>query len=347
MPPVQPMLAKSVKGIPDPAKFDEGLVLRAQIRRVPLHRVQGRRRGGADLAQHQAAHALLPRGRRRHPRAASGALRARRRAVRLDRSEDGVRGPPGTHPPGRVEDQHAGGEDARLARDLRRARVRRRLSGRPAVPRASPAPRDRVRRAHRPDVPHPDDHRDRRGTGMVRGVRGRRDSTAWSPNRSAAPYQQNARTMLKIKHERTADVVLAGYRLHKTSTPEKPLLGSMLLGLYADGEAAAHRRLGILHRREAGRAARGAQAPGDATSPTTLGVNGRSGRSPTPTECRARRAAGAAARTCPSLPCAPSGCSRSSTTPWKAGGSGTPRTSSGGGPIATRSRADTSNWSSR
>ena len=50
-----------------------------------------------------------------------------------------------------------------------------------------------------------------------------------------APYQPNARTMLKIKHERTADVVLAGYRLHKTSTPERPLLGSMLLGLYADG----------------------------------------------------------------------------------------------------------------
>ncbi|MFC7494605.1 MULTISPECIES: ATP-dependent DNA ligase [unclassified Nocardioides] len=51
-----------------------------------------------------------------------------------------------------------------------------------------------------------------------------------------ATYQQNARTMLKIKHERTADVVVAGYREHKTSTPEKPLLGSMLLGLYADGE---------------------------------------------------------------------------------------------------------------
>jgi ATP-dependent DNA ligase len=51
-----------------------------------------------------------------------------------------------------------------------------------------------------------------------------------------APYQPNARTMLKIKHERTADVVLAGYRLHKTSTPERPLLGSMLLGLYSDGK---------------------------------------------------------------------------------------------------------------
>lgn len=47
-----------------------------------------------------------------------------------------------------------------------------------------------------------------------------------------APYRENARTMLKIKHERTADVVLAGYREHKTSTPERPLIGSMLLGLH-------------------------------------------------------------------------------------------------------------------
>ena len=51
-----------------------------------------------------------------------------------------------------------------------------------------------------------------------------------------ATYQPNARTIFKIKHERTADVVVAGYREHKTSTPEEPLLGSLLLGLYADGE---------------------------------------------------------------------------------------------------------------
>jgi ATP-dependent DNA ligase len=51
-----------------------------------------------------------------------------------------------------------------------------------------------------------------------------------------APYQPNARTMLKIKHERTADVVVAGMREHKTSTPERPLLGSLLLGLYDGGE---------------------------------------------------------------------------------------------------------------
>jgi len=50
-----------------------------------------------------------------------------------------------------------------------------------------------------------------------------------------APYEENARTMLKIKHERTADVVVAGYREHKTSTPERSLLGSLLLGLYAEG----------------------------------------------------------------------------------------------------------------
>ncbi len=50
-----------------------------------------------------------------------------------------------------------------------------------------------------------------------------------------ATYQPNARTMLKIKHERTADVVVAGYREHKTSTQERPLLGSLLLGLY-DGQ---------------------------------------------------------------------------------------------------------------
>src|SRR6476619_2255634 len=55
-----------------------------------------------------------------------------------------------------------------------------------------------------------------------------------------APYQQNARTMLKIKHARTADVVVAGYREHKNSTPERPLLGSLLLGLYNDEGGLQH-----------------------------------------------------------------------------------------------------------
>jgi ATP-dependent DNA ligase len=48
----------------------------------------------------------------------------------------------------------------------------------------------------------------------------------------AGVYEPNGRAMIKVKHERTCDAVVAGYRLHKTSTEEEPLLGSLLLGLY-------------------------------------------------------------------------------------------------------------------
>ncbi|SOD62366.1 ATP-dependent DNA ligase [Streptomyces zhaozhouensis] len=42
------------------------------------------------------------------------------------------------------------------------------------------------------------------------------------------PYTPNERTMVKVKHERTADCVLAGLRHHKSG----PVVGSLLLGLY-------------------------------------------------------------------------------------------------------------------
>ncbi len=42
-------------------------------------------------------------------------------------------------------------------------------------------------------------------------------------------YQPDKRVMFKIKHVRTADCVVAGYRVHKT---EKQAIGSLLLGLY-------------------------------------------------------------------------------------------------------------------
>ncbi|MFF2031617.1 ATP-dependent DNA ligase [Arthrobacter sp. NPDC058192] len=44
-------------------------------------------------------------------------------------------------------------------------------------------------------------------------------------------YQPDKRAMVKVKHERTADCVLAGYRVH-TSGPDR--IGSLLLGLYDD-----------------------------------------------------------------------------------------------------------------
>jgi len=46
----------------------------------------------------------------------------------------------------------------------------------------------------------------------------------------AAPYQQGKRVMFKIKHSRTAEAVVLGYRVHKSGTG----VGSLLLGLYAE-----------------------------------------------------------------------------------------------------------------
>jgi ATP-dependent DNA ligase len=44
----------------------------------------------------------------------------------------------------------------------------------------------------------------------------------------AAPYQPGKRAMLKIKHHRTAEAVVVGYRVHKSGRG----VGSLLLGLY-------------------------------------------------------------------------------------------------------------------
>ncbi|OCB50157.1 ATP-dependent DNA ligase [Mycobacterium vulneris] len=49
-------------------------------------------------------------------------------------------------------------------------------------------------------------------------------------------YQPDKRVMVKIKHQRTADCVVAGYRLHK-SGPDA--VGSLLLGLYTDDDELA------------------------------------------------------------------------------------------------------------
>ncbi len=68
-----------------------------------------------------------------------------------------------------------------------------------------------------------------------------------------APYAPGKRTMFKIKHARTADVVLLGYRVHKSGSG----VGSLLLGLYDEtgelqsvGGASAFsdaRRLELVH----------------------------------------------------------------------------------------------------
>ena len=47
-----------------------------------------------------------------------------------------------------------------------------------------------------------------------------------------AMYQPGKRAMIKVKHERTADCVVAGFRWHKNGQNER--IGSLLLGLYDD-----------------------------------------------------------------------------------------------------------------
>jgi len=58
---------------------------------------------------------------------------------------------------------------------------------------------------------------------------------AKSPN---GRYEPNKRVMLKVKHDRDCDCVVAGFRWHKDS--EREAIGSLLLGLYDDVGALQH-----------------------------------------------------------------------------------------------------------
>jgi ATP-dependent DNA ligase len=54
----------------------------------------------------------------------------------------------------------------------------------------------------------------------------------------SATYQPGKRVMIKVKHTRTADCVIGGFRWHKSGPGE--LVGSLLLGLYDDAGALHH-----------------------------------------------------------------------------------------------------------
>jgi ATP-dependent DNA ligase len=60
---------------------------------------------------------------------------------------------------------------------------------------------------------------------------------------AAGTYESDKRVMLKVKHERDCDCVVAGFRWHKKSEREKderPAVGSLLLGLFDDSGALEH-----------------------------------------------------------------------------------------------------------
>jgi len=55
---------------------------------------------------------------------------------------------------------------------------------------------------------------------------------------ASGAYEPDKRVMLKVKHERDCDCVVAGFRWHKKG--ERTMIGSLLLGLYDDSGALQH-----------------------------------------------------------------------------------------------------------
>ena len=83
--------------------------------------------------------------------------------------------------------------------------------------------------------------------------------------------------MLKIKHQRTADCVVAGFRWHKSTSRRPDAVGSLLLGLYDDAGVLHH--VGVTSSFTHGGAARAGPASSRrfaaTPSPTIPGAAGR------------------------------------------------------------------------
>ena len=129
--------------------------------------------------------------------------------------------------------------------------------------------------------------------------------------------------MLKVKHAPHRRLSLSRVFAAPASTPERPLLGSMLLGLYADdGHAAARRRRRLVLRgppRGADRRAR-AVIVDDLSSTRGASPSGRTpydpGRSWRPDRAARRRWSGTQRPHC--VPCARLAWRRSATSTWRA-----------------------------
>ncbi len=239
MPPVQPMLAKSVKGVPDPDKFDGGLSFEPKwdgFRCIVFRdgdEVALASRNTKELTRYfpevvEAVRRSLP------DRcvvdgeifvAIGERLEFERLQERIHPADSRVRMLAEATPASFVAFDLLAIDDESLMQEpfaVRRTRLEAAMA-------SSTAPiyltRTTTDRAEAEDW-----FSQFEGAGL--------DGVVAKP--MSAPYQPNVRTMLKVKHERTADVVVAGYRLHKTSTPEEPLLGSLLLGLYDDRGTLQH-----------------------------------------------------------------------------------------------------------
>ena len=187
-------------------------------------------------------------------------------------------------------------------------------------------------------------------------------------------YRADQRVMFKIKHARTADCVVAGFRWHKSG----PVVGSLLLGLYEEGGDLNHvgvaasfpmtRRRALLDElapyrmdgfdghpwgawagsivgNPAAMAGPSSGAPGSGAPGSGAPGSGAPGSGARtqrwPAACRAGCPDGTGTKTCPGSRCARSSCARSPTTTWRAAASGTPHSSAGGGPTGSRAAVPT------
>jgi ATP-dependent DNA ligase len=229
-PPVLPMLAKRVAALPDGGDwifepkwdgfrvlvFRDGDELLLQSRDAkPLDRYFPELR--APLCAQLPARCAL-----------DGELVIARTAARL-------RGAPAAHPPAGVARRAPRASCPRRSCSGTSVRGRPRLRGEPfasargALERvlASASRRCTSRRSPRDRAIAADWFERFEGAGL--------DGVMAKP--ASGAYQPNKRVMLKVKHERECDCVVAGFRWHKGGAGER--VGSLLLGLY-DDEGALH-----------------------------------------------------------------------------------------------------------
>ena len=163
------------------------------------------------------------------------ALRARRRDRHRRSRRPGVRRAVPTHPSGGEAHPPARRVDACLVRRLRPAgRGGPLLHGgavRGATRRAREGPQEGPP-ARPPHARSPTTPTWRRTGSPASRVPG---STAWWSRTARSTYLPDKRAMLKVKHQRTADCVVAGFRTHKDGAG----VGSLLLGLF-DGSGTLH-----------------------------------------------------------------------------------------------------------
>ena len=159
---------------------------------------------------------------------------------------------------------------------LRPAGPGRRRLHRPAVRRTPGRAGEGARRPARPrsTSPPPPRTRTRQGSGSS-SSKGQGWTGSW-PSRWTERYQPDKRVMFKIKHERTADCVVAGYRVHK-SGPDA--IGSLLLGLYKDdGGLASVGVIGAFPMKRRQELFAGTAAAGDRLRRPSMGLGQAGGR---------------------------------------------------------------------